>query len=89
MDIKVKEYIGKQKSPQKEICQKLRDIILNTFPDINEEMKIAAAKAIAGIISEEEITNEYVIPNPLDPRVVECVASAVSRAARETGVARV
>ena len=39
MDIKVKEYIGKQKSPQKEICQKLREILLSTIPDINEEMK--------------------------------------------------
>ena len=39
MDIKVKKYIEKQKSPQKEICLKLRGIILNTFPDIKEEMK--------------------------------------------------
>ena len=39
MDNKVEEYIEKQKSPQKEICQKLRGIILNTFPDIKEEMK--------------------------------------------------
>jgi len=39
MDIKVKEYIEQQKSPQKEICQKLREIILSTFPDIIEEMK--------------------------------------------------
>ncbi|MFX1587430.1 MAG: DUF1801 domain-containing protein [Promethearchaeota archaeon] len=39
MDNKVEEYIEKQKSPQKEICQKLRKIILNTFPDIKEEMK--------------------------------------------------
>jgi hypothetical protein len=40
MDKKVDEYIKKQKSPQKEICQKLRDIILKTIPDINEEMKV-------------------------------------------------
>ena len=39
MDNKVQEYIEKQKSPQKEICQKLREIILNMFPDIKEEMK--------------------------------------------------
>ena len=39
MDKKVDEYIEKQKSPQKEICQKLREIILNMFPDIKEEMK--------------------------------------------------
>lgn len=40
MDKKVGEYIEKQKSPQKEICQKLRKIILKTFPDIEEEMKL-------------------------------------------------
>ena len=39
MNNKVKEYIEKQKSPQKEICQKLQKIIMNTFPDIIEEMK--------------------------------------------------
>jgi hypothetical protein len=39
MDKRVKEYIEKQKSPQKEICLKLREIILKTFPDIKEEMK--------------------------------------------------
>ncbi len=39
MDTKVEEYIEKQNSPQKKICQKLREIILNTFPDIKEEMK--------------------------------------------------
>jgi hypothetical protein len=39
MDKKVNEYIEKQKSPQKEICNKLRKIILRTFPDIKEEMK--------------------------------------------------
>lgn len=39
MDKKVSEYIEKQKSPQKEICQQLREIILNTFPNIKEEMK--------------------------------------------------
>ena len=39
MDNKVKEYIEKQKSPQKEICQKLREIIISTFPNIIEEMK--------------------------------------------------
>ncbi len=39
MDVKVKEYIEKQKSPQKEICLKLRDVILKTFPAVQEEMK--------------------------------------------------
>ncbi|KPC97878.1 NADP-dependent malic enzyme [Geobacillus sp. BCO2] len=56
---------------------------------INEAMKIAAAEAIAGLIQPEELTEEYVIPNPFDRRVVEAVASAVARAAMETGVARV
>ena len=40
MDEKVDEYIKKQKSPQKEICQRLREIILNTVPEINEEMRV-------------------------------------------------
>jgi hypothetical protein len=40
MDKKVDEYIKKQKSPQKEICQKLREIILKTIPEINEEMRV-------------------------------------------------
>ncbi len=39
MDEKVKQYINKQKSPQKEICQKLRQLIFDTFPEIKEEMK--------------------------------------------------
>ncbi|OQP07308.1 NAD-dependent malic enzyme [Geobacillus sp. 46C-IIa] len=55
---------------------------------INEAMKIAAAEAIAGLIQREELTEEYVIPNPFDQRVVSSVASAVARAAMETGVAR-
>lgn len=56
--------------------------------DINEEMKMAAAKAIAGLIAPEELTAEYVIPQPFDGRVVKAVASAVADAARRTGVAR-
>ncbi|MED4879391.1 NAD-dependent malic enzyme, partial [Anoxybacillus geothermalis] len=56
--------------------------------EINEAMKIAAADAIAGLIQPEELTEEYVIPNPFDQRVVAAVASAVARAAMETGVAR-
>ena len=56
--------------------------------DINEEMKMAAAKAIAGLIAPEELTAEYVIPQPFDARVVKAVASAVADAARRTGVAR-
>ena len=56
--------------------------------DINEEMKMAAAKAIAGLIAPEELTAEYVIPQPFDERVVKAVASAVADAAHRTGVAR-
>ena len=57
--------------------------------DINEEMKMAAAMALAGIISDEELSEECIIPQPFDPRVVPAVAKAVAQAARETGVARI
>lgn len=57
--------------------------------DINDEMKIAAAKAIASLVSEEELKPEYVIPAPFDPRVVKVVAEAVAKSARESGVARI
>ena len=56
--------------------------------DINEEMKIAAAQAIAGLISDEELNAEYIIPSPFDERVGQAVAKAVAEAARATGVAR-
>ncbi|MFC4766458.1 NAD(P)-dependent malic enzyme [Effusibacillus consociatus] len=54
---------------------------------INEEMKIAAAYAIANLISENELHSEYVIPHPFDLRVAPAVADAVARAARNSGVA--
>jgi malate dehydrogenase (oxaloacetate-decarboxylating) len=57
--------------------------------DINEEMKLAAAYAIANIIKEEDLNEDYVIPDALDKRIAEEVAKAVSKAARETGVARI
>jgi malate dehydrogenase (oxaloacetate-decarboxylating) len=57
--------------------------------DINDKMKIAAAKAIAGLITDEELTADYFIPAPFDPRVVKAVAAAVAQAARESGVARI
>ena len=57
--------------------------------DINDEMKIAAAEAIAGVIPENEITPEYIIPDSFDPRVKDAVAEAVKAAARRTGVARI
>ena len=56
--------------------------------DINAEMKIAAAKAIASLVSDEELTAEYVIPAAFDTRVAPTVAAAVAQAARDTGVAR-
>ena len=57
--------------------------------DINEEMKLAAAMALAGLISDEELDEEHIIPNPLDPRVAQTVAKAVAEAARASGVARI
>lgn len=54
--------------------------------DINDEMKIAAAKAIASIITDDELNADYVIPAPFDKRVASSVASAVADAARATGV---
>ncbi len=57
--------------------------------DINDEMKIAAAEAIAGIIADEELNEEYIIPDPFDKRVAKNVAEAVAKAARDTGVARI
>ena len=57
--------------------------------DINEEMKMAAAMALAGLISDEELSEEYIIPKAFDPRVGPTVAKAVAEAARATGVARI
>ena len=56
--------------------------------DINDEMKIAAAEAIASVIPENEITPEYIIPDSFNPHVKDAVAEAVKAAARRTGVAR-
>ncbi len=56
--------------------------------DINEEMKIAAAKALASLVSDEELSADYIIPKPFDPRVGKTVAAAVAQAARDSGVAR-
>ncbi len=57
--------------------------------DINDEMKIAAAYALAGLVSDEELSAEYIIPAPFDPRVRDAVATAVAEAARKSGVARI
>ncbi|MCI9626864.1 MAG: NAD-dependent malic enzyme [Clostridia bacterium] len=57
--------------------------------DINDEMKIAAAKAIAEIVSEKELAADYIIPDPFNKAVTPAVAKAVAEAARKTGVARI
>lgn len=57
--------------------------------EINEEMKLAAAHAIASLVGDEELSASYVIPRAFDPRVGKAVAAAVKQAAIETGVARI
>ncbi len=56
--------------------------------EINDAMKLAAAKALADLISEEELREDYIIPAPFDERVGTAVAKAVAEAARESGAAR-
>ena len=56
--------------------------------DINDEMKIAAAKAIAGFVTDDKLSADYIIPSALDKTVAQAVAKAVAEAARKTGVAR-
>ncbi len=57
--------------------------------EINEDMKMAAAKALAGLVDEKDLSSEYIIPSPFDPRVAKAVAEAVADAARKTGAARI
>ena len=57
--------------------------------DINDEMKVAAAYAIAGLVEEDKLSPDYIIPNAFDKRVAKAVAEAVAEAARKTGVARI
>ena len=56
--------------------------------DINDEMKLAAAAAIAGLVSDTELGSEYILPKAFDPRVRDAVAEAVADAARRSGIAR-
>ncbi len=56
--------------------------------DINDEMKIAAAKAIAAFVTDDKLSADYIIPSALDKTVAQAVAKAVAEAARKTGVAR-
>lgn len=57
--------------------------------EINDEMNMAAAHALAALISDEELSPDYIIPKAFDPRVGPAVAKAVAQAARDTGVARI
>ena len=57
--------------------------------DINDEMKVAAAMALAGLVSDEELSADFILPAAFDPRVAPTVAAAVSEAAVRTGVARI
>ena len=56
---------------------------------ITEAMKIAAAYAIAGLVSDKELSADYILPKAFDPRVRNAVAQAVAEAARKDGVARI
>ena len=57
--------------------------------DINDAMKLAAARAIASVIPEDQLSSENILPAAFDPRVREAVAAAVNLAAHESGVARI
>ncbi len=57
--------------------------------DINDEMKIAAAKAIAGMVKDDELSPDYIIPDSFHPEVTKAVAKAVAQAAKDSGVARI
>ncbi|MBQ8052550.1 MAG: NAD-dependent malic enzyme [Lachnospiraceae bacterium] len=57
--------------------------------DINDAMKIASAKALAALVSDEELCAEYILPKAFDPRVKDAVAKAAAQAARESGVAKI
>ena len=57
--------------------------------DINEEMKMAASLALAGLVSDEELKSDYILPLAFDKRIGPAVAAAVAKAARESGVARI
>jgi malate dehydrogenase (oxaloacetate-decarboxylating) len=57
--------------------------------DINDEMKLAAAMALASVVTDEELKAEYILPPAFDPRIRETIAKAVAQAARDSGVARI
>ncbi len=66
----------------------MRGALDSRAKDINETMKLAAARAIADLISPKELKPDYIIPDPFDERVVSCVAKAVAKAALDSGVSR-
>jgi malate dehydrogenase (oxaloacetate-decarboxylating) len=57
--------------------------------DINDQMKVAAAYALAGLVADDELSSEYILPAAFDPRVKDAVAAAVAKAAKASGVARI
>ena len=57
--------------------------------DINEQMKIAAARAISGLVSDDEISADYILPAPFDKRIAETVSAAVMKAAKQSKVAQI
>ena len=57
--------------------------------DINDEMKMAAVYALSSLVSDEELSREYILPKAFDPRIAPTVAKAVADAARKSGVARI
>ena len=57
--------------------------------DINDEMKMAAVYAIAGLVSDDELSNEYILPKAFDKRIAQAVSDAVADATRKSGVARI
>ena len=67
---------------------KLFELVKTRASQINEEMKLAAAQAIAGTISDDELGPEYIVPSVFDRRITDAVAQAVKAAAHRTGVSR-
>ena len=57
--------------------------------DINDEMKLAASYAIASLVSDDELTADYILPKAFDKRIAPAVAAVVAQAARDSGVARI
>jgi malate dehydrogenase (oxaloacetate-decarboxylating) len=57
--------------------------------DINQPMKLAASRALADLVEARDLSDQYILPAPFDPRVGPAVASAVAQAARESGTARI